>query len=548
MAQRQLRSILTRPPEVDISLSREALGKQGFSADSAKALAENLANPGRVNILSDLPTQQDALGFTPVVRTLCNIVLSRSTETPITIAVDGQWGSGKTSILRMVETQARMVGFSCIWLNAWSLESAENLIAAIAHEIQGELTKRRIDDDTTSNKLFNFIVSALGYVSPVVEATLGTKVGALSKALNLKTTKQTIDSNVQEVASIVSSQQAFKDLVGLLLGTQTGPETRLLVFIDDVDRALPDQIATILKNLKLVLESDRCIFLLAMDINVVARAIEDHYLKNTAQPSLRMSLSDIVSSSVSVTAGDQMKDVNFGLKYLEKLVQLRVKVPHLARANLKPYLETLSIAPEIAEIVAWAPEAETLNPRRLKRFINWLSVSLQLVSASRKSAEIDNLAALQLLMLQRYYPRFYHALVQSPLDEPAWLMWERHCKPLPEGYSSERLMEFLMPLLNANIQELRRFITDNSLIEFDEVIPEWPVQTADTLATVVLTSFGDRKIEVIKEVRGITGLGLKEAKDLVEAAPMPVIEGISRDEAERIRTVLEKTGAKVEVF
>ena len=65
--------------------------------------------------------------------------------------------------------------------------------------------------------------------------------------------------------------------------------------------------------------------------------------------------------------------------------------------------------------------------------------------------------------------------------------------------------------------------------------------------TVVLAAAGDKKIEVIKEVRAITGLGLKEAKDLVEGAPKPLKEGVAKDEAEKIKGQLEKAGAKVEL-
>lgn len=64
---------------------------------------------------------------------------------------------------------------------------------------------------------------------------------------------------------------------------------------------------------------------------------------------------------------------------------------------------------------------------------------------------------------------------------------------------------------------------------------------------VVLASAGSSKINVIKEVRGITGLGLKEAKDLVEAAPKAVKEGVDKDEANKIKEALEKAGATVEV-
>src|SRR5207245_5411837 len=65
--------------------------------------------------------------------------------------------------------------------------------------------------------------------------------------------------------------------------------------------------------------------------------------------------------------------------------------------------------------------------------------------------------------------------------------------------------------------------------------------------TVVLTAIGDKKIEVIKEVRALTGLGLKEAKDLVEGTPKAVKEGVNKEEAEKIKTTLEKVGAKIEL-
>lgn len=65
--------------------------------------------------------------------------------------------------------------------------------------------------------------------------------------------------------------------------------------------------------------------------------------------------------------------------------------------------------------------------------------------------------------------------------------------------------------------------------------------------TVVLAAIGDKKIEVIKEVRAVTGLGLKEAKDLVEGAPKPVKESVPKEEADKIKAALEKVGAKVEL-
>ena len=74
-----------------------------------------------------------------------------------------------------------------------------------------------------------------------------------------------------------------------------------------------------------------------------------------------------------------------------------------------------------------------------------------------------------------------------------------------------------------------------------------PAAEEKTEFTVVLAAAGDKKIEVIKEVRAVTGLGLKEAKDLVEGAPKPVKEGVSKEEADKIKATLEKVGAKVEL-
>ena len=74
-----------------------------------------------------------------------------------------------------------------------------------------------------------------------------------------------------------------------------------------------------------------------------------------------------------------------------------------------------------------------------------------------------------------------------------------------------------------------------------------PAAEEQTEFTVILAAAGDKKIEVIKEVRAITGLGLKEAKDLVEGAPKPVKEGASKEEAAKLKEQLEKAGAKVEL-
>lgn len=118
-------------------------------------------------------------------------------------------------------------------------------------------------------------------------------------------------------------------------------------------------------------------------------------------------------------------------------------------------------------------------------------------------------------------------------------------------------------------EKVVEFLSNMPVIELAELISEleekWGVSAAAPAAVavaapgagpaaeektefdVILVSAGDKKINVIKEVRGLTGLGLKEAKELVESAPKALKEGLPKDEAEKIKEALEKAGATVEI-
>ena len=120
-----------------------------------------------------------------------------------------------------------------------------------------------------------------------------------------------------------------------------------------------------------------------------------------------------------------------------------------------------------------------------------------------------------------------------------------------------KMEEFISYVENMTVLELSKLV--NALEERLGVSAAAPVAVAAPAAgaaaaaeektdfDVILKSFGDNKVAVIKEVRAITGLGLKEAKDLVEGAPKPVKEGVAKEEAEKIKAQLEGAGAAVEL-
>jgi hypothetical protein len=234
-----------------------------------------------------------------------------------------------------------------------------------------------------------------------------------------------------------------------------------VVLIDDVDRALPDQIMEVLRNLKLILESDRCIFLLGMDMRVVAQAIENFYSVRNSYPSANFRAvsqhrpmldrqqeqaireaayytweregrpagrahshwaSAAEEHSEPATGQELQKPSNvvteFGYNFLEKLVQVRIPVPKLTRQAAIAYMKRSSFEDPIIEITGWASESDITNPRRLKRYINWLSVALQLLMATELPKGLTNTSALRMLALRRDYPDVWEAILVE--REPHW--------------------------------------------------------------------------------------------------------------------------------
>ena len=117
-----------------------------------------------------------------------------------------------------------------------------------------------------------------------------------------------------------------------------------------------------------------------------------------------------------------------------------------------------------------------------------------------------------------------------------------------------KLCDELLALTILEAKELNDLLEEKGIKAAAAVAVAGPAGGGDAPAAeekdefdVVLTAAGDKKINVIKEVRAITGLGLKEAKDLVEGAPKPVKEGAPKDEAEEIKKKLEEAGAEVEL-
>lgn len=410
-------SILVAPRTESAFDVIEALSRDvGLSQESTSKALAALRLP-RANILSDFPTNEDILDFGVLVRTISSIIFSENTQTPLTICVDGEWGSGKTSVLKMIEAHAKTVDFPCIWLNAWNLG---DIVAAVDKEMIREFS---LSEENLPNLLSDPYWSTSGL--------------------------------------------EFGDFVDKLLEWKNLQDARLVVFVDDLDRAFPEQINQVLSSLKLILESSNCVFVVAMDIDVVARSLARSHIRESFRNSSQwMTINVEESSSLTIDGGLYLNSVSkeekakivedFGYKFLEKIIQIKMKVPSLRVSLIPKYLRKLNVAEEIIEIVQAAPEQEILNPRRLKHYLNWLSVSLQLIVALPIPSSVTNLSALWAIFLKSDYRNIYDDLLQCDSTDDC----------LPSSLI-EKYPLALQPILTK--------LSKLELIEFETFLEEMPI-------------------------------------------------------------------------
>lgn len=446
MTRHDLISVLRTPktPPEHSDLLASALGMRPPADEPSRPSPPTLA--ARTQIFNDAPAEVDTFGIAPFIRTLCDIVLSEATQTPLTICIDGEWGTGKTSIMQIIDRHAELVGVPRVWLNAWSLEEPENLISSVTEAVQREA--ERLDAlEFRWYKPWKRVVMTLARTFLSMSGTGGRLLAELEGITGATSAR------AKELASVVTAQRSFEELVEVLLRAverapapydpkARGPavKPRLIIFIDDIDRALPDQIVTTLKTLRLVLDNRHCVFILGMDLELVSRSIENYY---SGRPGQIVTPEEINLRSDFAGA----PEVDFGRRYLEKLIQLTVKVPGLNRVKVEEYLQGLALAPAVIEIVRWSPDQEVLNPRRLKRYVNWLSITLQLIKDSELPPEVSNLTALRILSFRRSYPELYRIAVSNPyhLDYSAKLIErlgeKRRFDGLDEQYELGQFLE-----------------------------------------------------------------------------------------------------------
>ena len=382
--------------------------------------------PSRLSTLSDAPAIEDALNFAPYAKTLADIVADPATETPLTIGVFGDWGSGKTSLMRMVERRVRdrpaaeIQAFPVepLWFNAWMYSREEALWRALLlHVLRGIRPLLAGPEFLDANRRLDRIAAQLTTASDPAGGPALTLPG---EQVNLGRPGAQVSLPLLAGLRLLQDNPDSQDLTGLIAAVETaqaraGQERiaalddfrrtleqvneqyvadrgRLVVFVDDLDRCLPERAVEVLEAIKLFLDVPGCLFVLGIDRQVIERGIRVRY-RDFGQ-------------------GEEGRDMLDGSRYLEKIIQIPFSLPPVKTEAMRAFVERTTQGqfddPRCTEVFARGLEP---NPRRIKRTLN-IFLLLERLAQNREDLadRIKPVRLAKIVIIQQYYPRLFALL------------------------------------------------------------------------------------------------------------------------------------------
>jgi formylglycine-generating enzyme required for sulfatase activity len=389
-----------------------------------------IPRPSAPSILDDLPAHRDSLDFGPYVETLADIVSSPQTSTPLTVGVFGSWGSGKTTLLGMIRQKLPKTSTS-LWFDAWKYDKQEALWRALLLRVLAELREvvktgksadrekdlaeledlesalyRVVDREEVGQVRIDWGKLGTGLGQGAVQVALSLVPGGkvfsdLVKGLQGKQAESAVDNlatavrreriqvHIDQVQFLEQFQDRFRRLVETYVIGRGEGEGRLVIFVDDLDRCLPEKAVEVLEAIKLFLDVPGCVFVLGLDHQVIARGIEAKY------------------------KGPAAID---GIAYLEKIIQVPFQIPLIEEVDLESFVTGLVSEwpdPGCPQIFAAALGG---NPRRVKRTVNVFLLLWRLAQAreSKLQGKIRPVRLAKVVAIQQTSPDLYEILRETP--------------------------------------------------------------------------------------------------------------------------------------
>ena len=358
------------------------------------------------------PGGQDSLEISSYHEALVDFI--KKTDTPMTIGVQGEWGSGKTSLLNQIWSKLEKSNdehdddhnYLQIWVNSWEhslLCTPEECLLKIINEIIVELLNADVDKnkrDAIKEGVQSLMKGALRISSSLAAGNAGA---------------QAVDSLFNNESNTIKKlRQQLKELVQEIKNLETNPYQRVVVYVDDLDRIEPKDAVKILELLKNIFNVPDCVFVLAIDYQVVVKGLKEKFGKPSPENDweFRAFFDKIIQLPFSMPMASY--DIGkYVLSLLENIAYYDSEKDELSEELIEP-LVTLSIG---------------TNPRSIKRLINSLSL-IKILNDTKNESEsgggsaIDNadVATIMLAMvcLQIANSEIYDMLVAEPKFVDKW--------------------------------------------------------------------------------------------------------------------------------
>lgn len=304
-------------------------------------LSENNATlglDGSYPLWSDNPSYVDLLAFAPVAETVAAALLDDLLD-PVALGVSGRWGSGKTTVLNLVESELSKLNTDeskilVVGTDPWRYDPAtgvkESLISEVLSALEGELDTKP-DNESKAKALFKRLSQRVDWaraISLAAKSSLLMQIPSFDELVGL--VKDQHEDSENPARGLEAFRAEFREL---LESTELEHVRRVVVLVDDLDRCLPDTVIETLEGIRLFLAVPKMSFVIAADEERVAEAIRTRYDRSTSGGERPV----------------QEIDEEPAKLYLHKIVQTTVPLPALSRFDTEAYLLLLQVLPRVQE-------------------------------------------------------------------------------------------------------------------------------------------------------------------------------------------------------
>jgi KAP family P-loop domain len=343
-----------------------------------------------LSILTDAAVGADAdlLGFERYLDPLVSILTDDRTQTPFTIGVFGQWGSGKSSVLRMLDERLASEHadrFVRVRFNPWFYRGESNMLLPLLHTLHETLAADPWHRFAASAAKIGTLVAKLAanaFLKKVYSASW--KEAEEMEAAYLRERGQV----ASEISRLHDTLQEQADSIA-----RSGDGCRLVLLVDDLDRCEPDEIIDVLEAIKRFLDLRHVFVVVAVDKEIIDRGIDIRYRQFDLENDRKAAI---------------------GAEYLEKMIQLPLRLLPLADAQVGALVDALDGSFQGRKEIALLKELVQPNPRKIKRILNTLAITGGILGGAPVLGDIPLELLVRLVVLQVQHGEVYERAAIQP--------------------------------------------------------------------------------------------------------------------------------------